>query len=215
MFFYAMTELPLATAVTLNYTSPLYMALFLLCVARERPAFALMCSVALGFAGSVVLLQPTLSEDQWWAGMIGLASGGVSALTYYNVRELVRANEPELRVVFYYAVFATLGSLVWILPQGFDALTRDSIGPVAGVAASGTLGQVFLTRAYGKGKTMVAAALSYSGIVFSSVLGLWIWGDVLTWTSWVAVGMIVVAGIAAVWNSQDAPALARAKLQND
>ena len=215
MFFYTMTELPLATAVTLNYTSPLYMAVFALFIVGERPRLVLTCSVIVGFGGAVMLLRPTLSSDQWWPGMIGLASGGVSALTYYNVRALVRAGEPELRVVFYYALVAALGSVIWILPHGFNALNRETIGPVIGVAAFGTLGQVFLTRAYGQGNTIVTAALSYSGIVFSSVLGIWIWGDVLTWTSWLAILIIVISGVVAVWKSNEALTLVQAKVDND
>ena len=215
MFFYTMTQLPLATAVTLNYTSPLYMAVFALFLVGERPRLVLMCSVILGFGGALILLRPTLSSDQWWPGMIGLASGGVSALTYYNVRGLVHAGEPELRVVLYYALFAALGAVIWILPHGFSALNHETIAPVIGVAAFGTLGQVFVTWAYGKGKTIVTATLSYSGIVFSSVLGIWIWGDVLTWTSWLAIVIIVVSGIVAVWKSQDAPTPIQAKVEND
>lgn len=214
MFFYTMTQLPLATAVTLNYTSPLYMATFALFLVGERPNLVVICSLILGFGGVVILLRPTLSSDQWWPGMIGLASGGVSALTYYNVRGLVHAGEPELRVVFYYALFAALGSVIWILPLGFNPLNRETVGPVIGVAVFGTLGQVFLTWAYGKGKTIVTATLSYSGIVFSSILGIWIWGDVLNWTSWMAILIIVVSGIAAVWKSQDAPTLIQAKVEN-
>jgi drug/metabolite transporter (DMT)-like permease len=215
MFFYTMAGLPLATAVTLNYTSPLYMALLLMFFARERPTLVLTWSVILGFAGAVLLLRPTLSSDQWWPGLIGLASGGVSALTYFNVRGLVKAGEPELRVVFYYALFSALGSLALTLPHGFNPLNRESVGPMIGVAIFGTLGQVFLTWAYGKGKTMVTATLSYSGIVFSSVLGIWIWGDVLAWTSWLAIAIIIASGIVTVWKSQDSAVLARAKLDND
>ena len=215
MFFYAMAHLPLATAVTLNYTSPLYMALFVMFFAGERPTLVLTSSVILGFAGVVLLLRPTLSSDQWWPGLIGLASGGVSALTYFNVRGLVKAGEPELRVVFYYALLSALGSLMLCLPQGFGPLNRETVGPAIGVATFGTLGQVFLTRAYGKGKTMVTATLSYSGIVFSSVLGIWIWGDVLAWTSWLAIAIIVASGIVTVWKSQDRAVLVQAKLEND
>jgi S-adenosylmethionine uptake transporter len=191
-------ELPLATAATLGYTSPLFMALLLVWFTRERPATALMGTIALGFAGVLLLLKPTLSADQLWAGLVGLASGGVSALTYYNVRELVRAHEPEYRVVFYYAVFACLCALIWMIPSGWHRLTPDSIGLMAGVAVMGTLGQVFLTRAYGQGTTMVTATLSYSGVVFSSVFGVWIWGDLLPWTSWLAIAMIVASGVVAV-----------------
>lgn len=215
MFFYTMTELPLATAVTLNYTSPLYIAVIACFLVGERPSLALACSVILGFGGAVMLLRPTLSSDQLLPGLIGLASGGVSALTYYNVRRLVLAGEPELRVVFYYALFAALGSAIWTLLHGFNPLNRETLGPVLGVAAFGTVGQVFLTRAYGKGKPVVTSTLSYSGIVFSSVLGIWIWGDVLSWMSWLAILIIVVSGIVTVWKGQGPSTAVAAKLKND
>ena len=162
-----------------------------------------------------MLLRPTLSSDQFLPGLIGLASGGVSALTYYNVRRLVLAGEPELRVVFYYALFAALGSAIWTLLHGFNPLNRETLGPVLGVAAFGTVGQVFLTRAYGKGKPVVTSTLSYSGIVFSSVLGIWIWGDVLSWMSWLAILIIVVSGIVTVWQGQGPSTAVAAKLKND
>ena len=55
-----------------------------------------------------------------------------------------------------------------------------------------------MTRAYGKGSTLVTAALSYSGIVFSSVLGILLWKDVLPLPAWIGMALIVAAGIIAV-----------------
>ena len=91
MFFYALTALPVATAMTLNYSSPLFLAILLTVLARERPGAKLVGTVLLGFAGVVLLLQPTFAADQWRAGLIGLVSGAISAVAYWNVRELVRA----------------------------------------------------------------------------------------------------------------------------
>jgi S-adenosylmethionine uptake transporter len=102
MFFYALTALPVATAMTLNYSSPLFLAILLAVLARERPDAKLVGTVLLGFVGVVLLLQPTFEADQWWPGLIGLVSGAISAVAYWNVRELVRNDEPEARVVFYF-----------------------------------------------------------------------------------------------------------------
>ena len=55
--------------------------------------------------------------------------------------------------------------------------TRDSAWLLLGVGSLGAFGQVAMTRAYGKGSTLVAAALSYSGIVFASVIGIVVFGD--------------------------------------
>ena len=198
MFFYALTSLPVATAMTLNYTSPVFLALLLAVMARERLRLRLVATVLLGFAGCVLLLRPTIDGHQLWPAAVGLASGAVSAVAYWNVRALVRAQEPEARVVFYFGVFAFLGSLVWMAPQSWHPVTLANAPVLAGVGVFGGIGQLAMTRAYGQGSTLVTAALSYSGIVFSSVLGIAIWGDALPFAAWVGIGLIVAAGIIAI-----------------
>ncbi len=198
MFFYTLTVLPVATAMTLNYTSPVFLAALLAWLARERPGAKLALTIGLGFAGAVLLLQPTFSSDQLAAGLIGLASGATSAVAYWNVRQLVQADEPVERVVFYFALFSLLGALVWMTPTGWSAVTLANVWLLAGVGVMGTAGQLAMTRAYGRGKTLVTATLSYSGIVFSSALGIVIWHDVLGIASWLGIALIVAAGIVAV-----------------
>jgi drug/metabolite transporter (DMT)-like permease len=198
MFFYAMTELPLATAMTLNYTSPIFLAVFLAFVARERPGGRLAAAVALGFAGAVLLLRPTLAQDDVWPALVGLASGATSAGAYWNVRQLVHAKEPESRVVFYFGLSITLGALVWMVPQDWHPVTLDNAVPLAGIGVFGAAGQFAMTRAFGRGRALVTAALSYSGIVFASALGIALWHDVLPIAAWLGIALIVVAGIIAV-----------------
>jgi S-adenosylmethionine uptake transporter len=198
MFFYAMTTLPIATAMTLNYTSPIFLAVLVAALARDAPRPWLVGTVLLGFAGAVLVLRPALAEDQLGPGLIGLGSGAVSAVAYWNVRQLVQADEPEGRVVFYFGLFATAGALVWMAPQTWHPVTADNAGLLAGIAAFGAAGQFAMTRAYGKGSAMVTAALSYSGIVFASVLGIVIWHDVLPLVAWLGMTLIVAAGIIAV-----------------
>jgi drug/metabolite transporter (DMT)-like permease len=198
MFFYALTTLPVATAMTLNYSSPLFLALLLAVLARERPGAKLVGTVLLGFAGVVLLLRPAFHADLVWPGLVGLASGATSSVAYWNVRELVRAREPEARVVFYFALFAALGSLVWMAPQAWHPVTLANVGILAGVGIFGAAGQLSMTRAYGKGSTLVTAALSYSGIVFSSVFGILVFDEALPPAAWIGMALIAVAGIAAV-----------------
>lgn len=198
MFFYALTTLPVATAMTLNYTSPLFVAVLFAFLARERIGPGVWGAVALGFAGAVVLLRPTIGAEQLFPALIGLASGAISAIAYWNVHQLVREREPEERVVFYFSLFSALGALLWMLPQRWHPVTLGNVALLAGVGVFGTFAQLAMTRAYGKGSATVAAALSYSGIVFSSVLEIVVFGQALPLVAWIGIAMIVGAGIIAV-----------------
>jgi S-adenosylmethionine uptake transporter len=135
---------------------------------------------------------------------VGLGSGALAAVAYWNVQQLVRADEPVERVVFYFALYSTAGALVWMLPQTWHPVTWSNAGSLAGVAILGTIGQVLLTQAYGKGRPLVSAALSYSGIVFSAVLGMVVFGDRLPLLSWLGIALIVAAGLVAVQARQQA-----------
>ena len=164
---------------------------------------------------AVVLLRPTIEAGQVWPALVGLASGAISAIAYWNVRQLVQANEPEERVVFYFALFSALGALVWMLPQRWSPVTLDNVAVLAGVGIFGTLAQLAMTRAYGKGPAIVAAALSYSGIVFSSLLEIAVFGEVLPLVAWIGIAMIVAAGIIAVQTRPARGADAAPQITND
>src|ERR1035437_9913330 len=107
-WFYAIAHLPLASAMTLNYMSGVWVAAFIVGgavmygqAARQGP---LMATVLAGFVGVVLLLRPTLDQNQLFAGVIGLLSGIRAALAYLQVTALAKVGEPEGRTVFYFSV---------------------------------------------------------------------------------------------------------------
>ncbi len=93
MFFYCITELPLATAISLNYTWPLFMALLSTLILKEKLHWSMALTLAMGFAGVVFLLRPTLHDDQWMAALFGLISGFFAAIAYMNVKQLGNLGE--------------------------------------------------------------------------------------------------------------------------
>jgi S-adenosylmethionine uptake transporter len=207
MYFYAIAALPLATAVTLNYTSPLFLAVLLIVLARERLRPRMLAALAVGFAGVVLLLQPTLREDQLPAGLIGLGSGLLAGLAYYNVRRLGALGEPEWRTVFYFSLIATLGGLPWVLlSTPAHAYDWRGVGLLLGIGLFGAAAQLAMTRAYRFGKTLVSASLAYSTVVFSSLFGLLFWGDALPWPAWFGIALIVASGLMASMYSGAVPA---------
>ncbi len=204
-WFYAIAHLPLATAMTLNYTSSVWVAAFIvggaLLYGKAERQGPLLAAVLLGFVGVLMALRPTLDPTQLFAGLVGMVSGMGAALAYMQVTALGRAGEPEERVVFYFSLGTTLVGLVGVLLQGgFTAWSSARWQDTAwllpiGVLAS--LGQWSLTRAYRKGATLVVANLQYSGIVFASLFSLWLFDEQIPWMGWAGIGLIIASGILA------------------
>ncbi len=204
-YFWAITLLPLATAVTLNYTSAIFLAVYL-ALAGWRLTAGMLGALVLGLVGVVVLLKPTFQADQLSAGLIGLGSGVLAGLAYFSVRELGARGEPETRTVFYFSLVASVCAALWLAFTELHAVAWRSGLLLTGVATFATAAQLAMTRAYTRGRTLLAAALAYSTVIFSSLFGVVFWGEVLAGPAWLAIGLIVLSGIAATHFSRANPA---------
>jgi S-adenosylmethionine uptake transporter len=203
-YFYAITLLPLATAVTLNYTSAIFLAIYLsLAGMRMRPG--IYGALILGLIGVVALLKPTLHADQLLGGLIGLGSGVMAGMAYFSVRELGSRGEPESRTVFYFSLVSSVCAGVWLMFSELHAVDFKSGLLLLGVASFATVAQLAMTRAYTRGKTLMSAALAYSTVIFSSLFGVLFWGEVLEGSAWLAIGLIILSGIAATHFSRASP----------
>lgn len=194
-YFFAIGALPLATAVTLNYTSPLFVALLLALLFRERLNAVALSAVLMGFVGVVVLLRPTLQPEQWLGAVVGLGSGAMASLAYISLRELGRKGEPEVRTVFWFsAMTATIG-LAWSLLGDLHLPDRGQLATLLGVGLFGGLAQLAMTRSYRYGRTVVSANLSYATVVFASLFGMLLWDEIMPPSAWLAIALIVTGAI--------------------
>jgi drug/metabolite transporter (DMT)-like permease len=195
MFFYAIGALPLASAITLNYTSPLFLALLLTIVLKQKPQWWLIGALVVGFAGVVLLFNPSFDSKDFWPRLLGLGSGMLAGVAYFNVKQLGQAGEPEWRVVFYFTLISTIGAGLWMIVHEFHAVTWETLPILLGLGTTATLAQLAMTRAYRLGNTLVVASLAYSTVIFASLFGILLWGEVLPLTSWVAIALIVASGV--------------------
>jgi S-adenosylmethionine uptake transporter len=154
-------------------------------------------TVAAGFAGVLLMLRPTIEQNQAFAGVVGLLSGLTAAFAYMQVMALAKMGEPALRTVFYFAVGSALAGGTAMLVTGVSPWDWRHALWLLPIAALASLGQLCMTRAYSHGATLVVANLQYSGIVF---------GDRIPAMGWAGMGLIVASGIAAtVLRSRAAP----------
>ncbi len=204
-WFYAIEVLPLATAMTLNYMSSVWIAAFLiggavLLQSRSTPLRGqgpLFLTVLAGFAGVAMMLRPTLAPHQVTGALVGLLSGVFSALAYLQVAALARAGEPESRVVFYFSLCAVLAGGLGMLFVGATPWRWPSALWLLPIGLLAVFGQLCMTRAYTRGATLVVANLQYSGIVFAGIYSVTVFGDQLPVIGWLGMALIVASGILA------------------
>lgn len=194
-YFFAIGTLPLATAVTLNYTSPLFVALLLALFFGERLNWLASGAVMMGFAGVVVLLRPALHPEQWLGAISGLGSGALASLAYISLRELGRAGEPEVRTVFWFSLMTTVIGLAWTLAGELHRPDAAQFATLLGVGLFGGLAQLAMTRSYRYGRTVVSANLSYATVVFASLFGVLLWDELMPPSAWLAIALIVAGAI--------------------
>jgi drug/metabolite transporter (DMT)-like permease len=194
MFFYCLTELPLATAISLNYTWPLFVALFSTLILKERIHWPLIWAILLGFIGVILLLRPALPDDHWIASIMGMASGFFAAIAYINVKQLGNLGESEWHVVFYFTLISTLVTGVWLSFTVFSPITWHGLLLLLSIGMTATFAQLAMTRAYHQGITLIVTALGYSTVLFASLWGMLLWNEVLSLIAWLGMGLIILGG---------------------
>jgi len=217
LWFYSIGALPLATAMTLNYMSPIWMAGMLFFDGWRRGAsrfeWGLVAAIGMSFVGVTMLLQPSFQSNLWFPALVALFSGFLAALAYLQVRNLGHLGEPEYRVVFYFSVTGAVGGILgaliiplfstgtmplWHAHSGKGALLLLAVGLCA------TIAQMAMTRAYRLGKALVTANLQYTGIVFSTVWGILIWSDALSLLAWAGILVILGSGmVSTIYNNRN------------
>jgi S-adenosylmethionine uptake transporter len=201
LWFYSIGQLPLAMAMALNYTAPVWMVLFVIVITKLKGNQAihafLPMTIMVSFGGIVLMLQPTLQDNQWIGACVGLLSGFMSAIAFLQVAALGKVGEPGYRVVFYFSLVGVmLGLAMSIESGGFTPHTAKGILllMVMGLFAAGA--QWALTYAFSNGSALVNANLQYLTIAFSSVFGLLFFGDRI---SGIGMALIVASGVMATY----------------
>jgi drug/metabolite transporter (DMT)-like permease len=197
LYFGGIRALPLSAAITLNYTSPLVLAGTLLVKHRERPPRAMVAAMFSGFAGVLLLLHPNYDSSQWFGVLLALGSAVTAVIAALNIRSLGRLEEPIVRTVAYFSLYVTLGSLPWFLLSDPGQIELRSAAYLAAMGVFATVGQLLLTLAYQRGHTLLVSLLGYSQVVFSTLLGIALWGEHPGVSSWLAITLIVASGAGA------------------
>ena len=189
-YFYTIQNMPLAEAVTIQYTNPLFTALFAPLILGEKNTGREWFAALLAFAGVILVARP-MSIEAALPALIGLAGAMCSGIAYNLVRKLGLKGEDPLTIVMYFPLIALLLGLpaalpVWRMPTGLELLI------LIGVGVSTQVAQVSMTKGLRLERAARATVVNYLVIALSVLYSLFL-GESLQPTTFLGMGLIIVA----------------------
>ena len=191
-YFYAIPLIPLTTAVVLQWTSPLFVALFSGILIKEKVSPFLFVCIASAFMGTILIISPSFEAIEINA-IYALISGILSALAYLSIRQL-RSTASSEAVVFWFAIFCVIISIP-LSAKELTTLSFYEIQLLIGVGITAGIGQIGMTKAYHAAKAAYIGAFSYSTVVVSWIYGLFIFDEILSIWDMAGTLLILVSGI--------------------
>ena len=188
-YFYAIPLISLTTAVVLQWTSPLFVALFSGYLIKEKVSPFLFICIGIAFTGTILIISPSFEAIEINA-LYALISGILSAIAYLSIRQL-RSTATSESVVFWFAIFCVIFSLPFSVKELLTISTYE-IQVLIGVGVTAGIGQIGMTKAYHAAKAAYIGAFSYSTVVVSWVYGFFIFNEVLS--IWDMVGTLLIVG---------------------
>jgi drug/metabolite transporter (DMT)-like permease len=191
--FYAFVLMPLANAVSIMHTAPLFMTLLSVLLLRERVGIRRWSAVIIGFIGMLLVVRPG-------AGMLEsgslymLAAAFLIGCTTIVIRILGRLDDPVC-ITFYFTLTGVVVSLAGLLYQGWLTPTRNDLLLLMLVGLLGGMAQYLMTLSYQHLALGTVAPLKYLTIVCSGVIAYLVWGEVPDLQSIIGISIIVASGL--------------------
>ena len=191
--FFALSHLPVADAVTLSNMHPLWIVLLTAATLRRWPAATEILSVASGLLGVILVERPDLDHAQGLAVAVALISSVSTAVAMLGLHRLKGIDSRA--VVAHFAGVASAFAAVWVVVR-WNQLQPTRLDPTTlamllGVGATGTLGQIFLTRAYSSAAPSKVAVVGLTQVVFAMAYDVAIWGRRLDPLTLVGFGLVL------------------------
>lgn len=189
--FYAVDHLNLSDASMLNKLSPFFAIIFSMLFLKEKPKFIQAIGVIVAFIGSLFIIKPTLEFAAIFPALAGTIGGMGAGAAYTAVRALGQRGVKGPLIVFFFSAFSCIIVLPWVI-TGFEPMEMWQLGYLllAGIAATG--GQFTITAAYSNAPAKEISIFDYTQIIFSALLGFFIFAQIPDVYS--IIGYIVICG---------------------
>lgn len=192
MYFYTLQNMPLATAVTIQYLSPLFTVIIAGFMLKEYAKPVQWLFFLMAFAG-VLLLKGFDARVSIFYLVLGITAAVFSGIAYNFVRKLKDFDDP-LVVVFYFPLITVpaVGSYTmthWVAPSLMDW------GILVAIGLSVTFAQIFMTKAYQLEKAANIMIFNYLGIIYAIILGYIFFDEIVTIPGYLGIALILTSVI--------------------
>jgi len=206
--FWAIGHLPISQAISLSYSTPLFVTIAAVLWLGETVRMRRWAAVIIGFIGVLIIVRP--GSTSFTPGtLVAVGAAVLSSLVAIQIKQLTRVDSADT-VVFYTYVFWVPLSLVpalfvWVWPTGLAWVWLVATGVL------GTLGQLLWTRALRLGEVSALTPISFMQLPLVSVLGWLLFNEALD--RWTVIGAGIILGANAYIAHREATLARRAKSQ--
>jgi drug/metabolite transporter (DMT)-like permease len=191
-WFTALSRMPMAEAVALSFTTPLFATIGAALILREQVRARRWTATLVGFGGVLVILRPGAAVVDP-AALLVLLSAVAIAFSMMVIKVISRTETSGTIVsysVFYLIVLSALPALsVWHWPDGRGFALLIAAG------AAGTFGHLTFTQALKTAEASAIVPFDYVRLPLAALAGYWLYGEIMDAWSWVGAAIIVAAAI--------------------
>jgi drug/metabolite transporter (DMT)-like permease len=190
--------LPLPTATTIMFLSPILTTMLSVLVLGEHVGPRRWAGVALGFAGAIIVVQPWMVfSGTFNLGLLFMLAAALTNSAYQIVTRKVRGDDAKTSLLF----TAAFGAVVTSAALPFYWITPDAKGwaLLAGSGLAGALGHFCIIHAYRNAPASVVAPFSYTALIWATLLGYLIWNDFPARNVWAGAALIIASGLYIFW----------------
>ncbi len=192
LYFYAISNLILADSSMLNKLSPFFVTLFACWFLKEKLSPIQIPALIAVFVGALLVIKP-----QFDLSIVPALAGAASAMTAgasYTLVRFLKDRENPATIVFYFSFVSVMGMIPFVLTN-FQVPTGMQLFFLIGTGVFAAIGQFALTYAYKYAPAAEISIYNYFSILFSTILGFLVWGEMPDWMSMVGGVLIVVAAL--------------------
>ena len=199
LFFYTLQNIPLASAVTLQYLSPIFTALFAAIFLKEKMQIKHWLYFGISFAG-VALIKGFDERISLTFMLIGICSAMFSGMAYTCIRQLKDTEHPVVVVLYFplvaIPIMSVLSYLNWVTPQGIDWLYLILMGLFTQIA------QILMTKGIQTGVANKMISLKYVGTIYALAIGYLLFGESYGIMSLLGIAMVIAGVVLNLWKKK-------------